>query len=333
MSCSRTVADARPRSSFVLACFLLLAVFPVAAAEQREDDAVKGRELLATGRYEAALPFLQRDLAAIEAANGQDSPALAAPLSDLAEANRLAGRLDRAEQLYRQALTLDGQAKRQDPVGRATTMNNLALVYREKGRLDEAERMLSQSLRLLEDSLGPNDARVAMGLHNLASVYRAQGRVGDARPLQERAVALADKSLGPRNPDTQKFRAVLAALGDAPAATAPVGQPPPSVPGKGALPPPPLDDEPAPAPRLTGAYAVQLAAVRAADQVSGEWQRLVRRYPDLNGLELQPAQSVEVKGKGTFYRVIAGPLATRAEAQALCARLKKAGAFCRPSGS
>ena len=51
---------------------------------------MKGRELLATGRYEAALPFLQRDLAAIEAANGQDSPALAAPLSDLAEANRLA---------------------------------------------------------------------------------------------------------------------------------------------------------------------------------------------------------------------------------------------------
>ena len=191
-------------------------------------------------------------------------------------------------------------------------MNNLALVYREKGRLDEAEeRMLSQSLRLLEDSSGPNDARVAMGLHNLASVYRAQGRVGDARPLQERAVALADKSPGLRNPDTQKFRAVLASLGDAPAAPAPVGQPPPSAPGKGALPPPPLDDEPMPAPRVTEAYAVQLAAVRAADQVSGEWRRLVRRYPDLEGLQLQPTQSVEVKGKGTFYRVIAGPLATK----------------------
>src|SRR5262245_49303194 len=220
MSCSRSVGDVRPWSSVPLACLVLLVLSSVAVAAATEDDAVKGRELLAAGHYEAALPFLQRDLAAIEAANGQDSPALAAPLSDLAEANRLAGRLDKAEQLYRQALTLDGQAKHQDPVGRATTMNNLALVYREQGRLDQAEKMLSQSLRLLEDSLGPNDARVAMGLHNLASVYRAQGRIGDARPLQERAVALADKSLGPRNPDTQKFRAVLAALGDAPAATA-----------------------------------------------------------------------------------------------------------------
>ena len=82
---------------------------------------------------------------------------------------------------------------------------------------------------------------------------------------------------------------------------------------------PPLDDRArAGAPSLqSGPIAVQLAAVRTADQVGPEWQRLVKRYPQLEELELQPPQTVEVAGKGTFYRVIAGPLATKAEAQAL----------------
>ena len=74
---------------------------------------------------------------------------------------------------------------------------------------------------------------------------------------------------------------------------------------------------------------MQLAAVPEADQVTAEWRRLVRRFPQLDQLDLQPPQAVEVAGKGTFYRVIAGPFATQAEADATCARLRKAGASCR----
>ena len=210
------------------------------AGRARSDNALQGRELMAAGRYEAAMPFLQRDLAAVEAAERPGQPGTRPPLNDLAEANRLAGRLGQAEQLYRQALALDGRAKRKDPVGTATTMNNLALVYREEGRWSTPRGSNRSPCGCSRDSLGPNDARVAMGLHNLAAVYRAQGRVGDARPLQERAVALADKSLGPRDPDTQKFRA-CARLRSAtrPLAGQLARQPPPSAPGKGVLPPPP----------------------------------------------------------------------------------------------
>ena len=313
---------------------LLLAVGGAGAAlaQTADDPAVKGRELMATGAYDAAIPFLQRDLAAVESTDGEGSPALAAPLNDLAEANRLAGRLDQAEKLYRRALALDERSKRKDPVGTATTMNNLALVYRQEGRLQEAEKMQSRSLRMLEDTLGPNDGRVAMGLHNLAAIYKAQGRIGDARPLQQRAVAVAEQALGPDDPDTRQFRTALAALGAAPAVPATLERTPvPRAPGKGNLPPPPPDDVPEPAQARAGATVVVLAAVRGADEVEGEWRRLVRRYPDLAGLDLQPTQSVEVKGKGTFYRVIGGPLGSKAEADSLCARLKKAGASCRPS--
>ena len=63
-----------------------------------------------------------------------------------------------------------------------------------------------------------------------------------------------------------------------------------------------------------------------------EWQRLVIAIRSCKGwAAADPVRRGE--GKGTFFRVIAGPLATKADAQALCTRLKKAGAFCHPSGS
>ena len=215
-------------------------------------------------------------------------------------------------------------------------MNNLALVYREQGRLDEAERLhdaLAEPAR--RTRLGPNDARVAMGLHNLAAVYRQQGRIDEARPLQERAVAVADQALGPRRtPTRSSFRNRLAALGTAPRAeSGRNGSPSAPVPraaGKSALPPPPLVEPDPPAASAGGGFAVQVAAVPRADQVPGEWRRLVKRHPDLRALELQPAQSVEVAGKGTFYRVIAGPLRFQGRGRGVVrAAASKAGAACR----
>ena len=311
---------------------LLLVAVPAAAQNAALSGAAKGRELMAAGRYEASLPFFQRELDQAEAKLGPDNPSVAAEINDLAEANRLAGRYKVAEALYLRAIELDENARGKDPEGLATTLNNLALVYRKQGRLEEAERLHTRSLNLLQDTLGPNDARVAMSLHNLAAVYREQGRIEEARPLQERAVAVADKSLGRRDPDAIKMRTALAALGSAPPAGSSTPMPKGQVPrvaGKSALPPPPLLEPDPPTRTGGGGFAVHIASVPKADQVPGEWRRLVKRYPDLSAFELQPAQSVEIAGKGTFYRVIAGPLNSKAAAEALCARLKKAGASCR----
>jgi tetratricopeptide (TPR) repeat protein len=312
---------------------LLLLALPAVAQTAAHSGALKGRELMAAGRYEASLPFFQRELDEAEAKLGPDNPSVAAEINDLAEANRLAGRYKAAEALYLRALALDEKAGGKDAEGLATTLNNLALVYRRQGRLEKAERLHTRSLNLLQDTMGPNDPRVAMSLHNLAAVYREQGRPDEARPLQERAVLVADDSLGRDNPDAAKMRAALASLGPAPRGgmAAPLPKAPvPRAPGKSALPPPPLLEPAQPAPAAaTGGFAVQVAAVPRADQVTGEWRRLVKRHPDLAELALQPTQSVEVPGKGTFYRVIAGPLASKASADALCARLKKAGASCR----
>ena len=74
-----------------------------------------------------------------------------------------------------------------------------------------------------------------------------------------------------------------------------------------------------------GRFAIHVASVRDPAGVAAEWQRLVRLHPTLAGLEPQPAKVAEIPGKGRFYRVLGGAFATRAEAQAACARLQAEG--------
>ena len=341
------------RSAVIL--LVLLALSGPIAARAADSNVTKGLELLEAKRYEAALPFFQRELAAKQAELGPDDPSLAVELNNLAEANRLAGRLSVAEGLSKRAIALDEQGGAKNATGLATSLNTLALVYQAQGRLAEAEKLHARSLSLLEDALGPNQPEVARSLNNLAALYKQEGKLDRARELQERAVSIAELTLGPKDPDTQRMQRKLAALGPGTAKPAGVATTetrkaaPPRASGKSALPPPdepdpePDTDAPAeatppparassarPAPAAAGGrFAVQLGAVPAAEQVAPEWRRLTKRFPQLQGLELQPAQSVEVAGKGTFYRVIAGPLASQAEAEALCARLSKAGGACR----
>jgi hypothetical protein len=75
-----------------------------------------------------------------------------------------------------------------------------------------------------------------------------------------------------------------------------------------------------------GSYRLQLSAVRSPDAVAEEWARLKHRYPELASLK-SSSSKVEVAGKGTFYRVEAGPL-DEAEAKSTCTQLRGQGLGC-----
>jgi tetratricopeptide (TPR) repeat protein len=325
----------------VLLSLTLLAAPAAAADSPPEDGYAKGLELFRAGRYEAALPYFQEALDLARNRYGKDSPAVAVELNNLAEVYRLMGRMGEAEKLYKQAIELD-EGQGGESTGLATSLNNLALVYRAQKKYGEAEKLYERSLRLLEKSLGPSHPDVARALNNLAVLYRMKGEPERAQPLQARALAIAEDALGQDHPTTQVLRRNLAALdkGPAPAKATAAAPQPASVPA--AMPEPPvaaaarLEEPPAPVPvavapaaAADSTFALQLAAVPDAGQVGGEWKRLLTRFPPLRELELKAPQSVEVPGKGTFYRVIAGSFATRADAEAMCARLREAGAACR----
>jgi len=85
---------------------------------------------------------------------------------------------------------------------------------------------------------------------------------------------------------------------------------------------------PAAAANLASAWRVQVGAVRSQAAAEKEWARLQGRNKDLLGsLKLQ-VQSVDVKDKGTFYRIRGGPLNDKATADGLCAKLKAKKVAC-----
>jgi len=77
----------------------------------------------------------------------------------------------------------------------------------------------------------------------------------------------------------------------------------------------------------SGSYRIQLSAVRTPEAVDPEWARLKHRYADiLSPLKMQ-ATKTEVPGKGTFYRIEAGPFDQNG-AKAACEHLRGQGLGC-----
>ncbi|MDA1091232.1 MAG: SPOR domain-containing protein [Proteobacteria bacterium] len=79
----------------------------------------------------------------------------------------------------------------------------------------------------------------------------------------------------------------------------------------------------APVPR-SNAYLIQLAAARSSQGARTEWDRLKTKNKDLLGsLGLTVTMADLGPGKGIFYRLRAGPIASEAAARTLCQQLTK----------
>jgi hypothetical protein len=77
---------------------------------------------------------------------------------------------------------------------------------------------------------------------------------------------------------------------------------------------------------------VHLASLRTQDAAEKGWASLRRAYGKLLGDLKADFQKIDVPGKGTFYRIVAGPLKNPQDAQSLCRQLKAARHnFCEPA--
>lgn len=88
---------------------------------------------------------------------------------------------------------------------------------------------------------------------------------------------------------------------------------------------PPVD---AVAASLDDGVQIQLGAFGSAAKADGVWQGLLDNHGDLLAVLVSDVIAVEVAGKGTFYRLRAGPLADTADAADLCRELKNRGQDC-----
>ncbi|MCI5044766.1 MAG: SPOR domain-containing protein [Aquisalinus sp.] len=75
-------------------------------------------------------------------------------------------------------------------------------------------------------------------------------------------------------------------------------------------------------------FALHLASYRNEQNASSGWNQLSRQFEMyLGGLEPR-LRIIDIPAKGTFFRLLAGPYSSRAEASSACEELKALGTYC-----
>jgi tetratricopeptide (TPR) repeat protein len=140
---------------------------------------------------------------------GEEHPAVAASLNNLAALLTAQGKYDEAEPLYRQSLAIDRKVSAlmsvclfhrascqvygdQHPKV-ATDLNNLAELLYTKGKYDEAEPLYRQAIGVWRTALGEEHLLVATGLNNLAALLEIQVKYDEAEPLYQQSLAIRRK--------------------------------------------------------------------------------------------------------------------------------------------
>jgi tetratricopeptide (TPR) repeat protein len=131
----------------------------------------------------------------------QDRPSeRAKTLSNLAVLYRVTGRLDKAEALQRQVLTIYSKAGRARSQEAITTAYNLSETLRAQGRFQASLAQNSEVLAQAVEELGPESETVANLFQSQAALYRESGAAPRAEEPQRQALAIFRKLHGERHP-------------------------------------------------------------------------------------------------------------------------------------
>jgi tetratricopeptide (TPR) repeat protein len=168
-------------------------------ARMRFEEALKLRD---AGKYDEALPLVERALEIRERLLGTEHRDVAAAIEILAGIYTNKGGYVKAEPLYRRALAIREKAVGKDHPDTGASLNNLALLYYYQGKYMEAEPLYKRALDIREKALGKDHPFTATNLNNLANLYRAQGKYVEAEPLHKRALDIREKALGKDHPST-----------------------------------------------------------------------------------------------------------------------------------
>ena len=152
------------------------------------------------GQYAEAEPLYKEAMEIHRTALGEEHPAYATSLNNLAVLYDAMGRHADAEPLYKQATEIRRTALGEEHPAYADSLNNLAMLYDAMGRHADAEPLYKQAMEIRRTALGEGHPAYADSLNNLAELYRAMGRHADAEPLYKQAMEIYRISLGERHP-------------------------------------------------------------------------------------------------------------------------------------
>lgn len=190
-------------------------------------------------------------------------------------------------------------------------LNDLADCYVEQRNYADAEPLLLRALAIQERRVADLQAGAARTAGTLATLYEETDRPEDATALYRRILDRWQPALGADHVEVRNARLRLAAL---------------SAPDQSKMPPKPAGPHAEAAPGAP-AYLVHITSIRDGSRSGEEWSRLQGVYPDLlAGFPLSVTRA-DLKDRGTYYRIHAGPVGKR-RAEDLCAALAARGDWC-----
>jgi tetratricopeptide (TPR) repeat protein len=128
----------------------------------------------------------------------------------LAEAYRLEGRWEEAEQLFMQVMETCKTKLGADHPSTLTSIANLASTFCNRGRWEEAEQLFMQVIETSKTKLGADHPSTLTFMANLASTFWNQGRWEEAEQLSVQVIETRKIKLGADHPDMLTSMANLA---------------------------------------------------------------------------------------------------------------------------
>jgi cell division septation protein DedD len=82
-----------------------------------------------------------------------------------------------------------------------------------------------------------------------------------------------------------------------------------------------------------GGYLVQVSSQRSEAEAQAALRSVQSKFPNVVGGQPATVRRAELGDRGTFYRAMLGPFASRDQATQLCSSLKAAGGTCIVAGN
>jgi len=153
-------------------------------------------KLVGAGKYDDALPIVERALEIRERLLGTEHRDVAAAIDSLAIIYSGRGEFVKAEPLFKRALDIREKALGKDHPATGSSLNNLGELYYQQGKYVEAEPLHKRALDIRKKALGKDHPATAESLSNLASLYKRQGKYGEAESLYNQSLDILEKTLG-----------------------------------------------------------------------------------------------------------------------------------------
>jgi tetratricopeptide (TPR) repeat protein len=165
----------------------------------------------ARGDYATAIDYLKLCRSVLSTFFGEGSIQYGKVTHHLGTILARIDRLDEAEQILKQALTIARQnSSTNDSVNTAAALMGLAQIYWERNQFEKGEPLLVEARDMVSRTTGKESMEYAIVTGNLGSVYGEWGRLNDALKLGKEASTLLQRTVGPVHPELANLYRALA---------------------------------------------------------------------------------------------------------------------------